>query len=482
MSSSEKGIYRLIPYRFFINGAEADVCKLEKLTNLFPDLKAIIELESFKFNNLNRMIERLSQIYSVSTVIDIRDDTYHVFLGPYHLSLGPAIFGAFQFKNISTALLTSSSVRTSGDNTSQSQKRRHEAVLRRFRRAVRKLILIKSMIDKLQLASILTPYNQYELYSQGIYDLVLAGHLDRADSALRNESFIEQVNEFRSMINSEKEKSFVASRFMKINALLQLISPSPNLHQTETTTTMDANQSSLSNASNSHNMNDDHSEEYMGSVCCPQHAQDVAMVRFTPRRSLSYQSSQFLTPDPRSRLGSTSNSYRKKSLLPRQNTTNSLPDLGNDTCIRTNTSPPSPIPSPPFHLSSSTETSKSKSTSSTRMSTKQDDAFISNISTLLTTYASARQSSTTEPSTSSNTNEFDELLLNIKTLVDEKLATKTSNDPHVSSSPELKVQSHRKNLFSFHTNSLQQTFIGDSNEEQLGTLPIFQSNGRIDSS
>ena len=44
MSSSEKGIDRLIPYRFFINGAEADVCKLEKLTNLFPDVKEIIEL------------------------------------------------------------------------------------------------------------------------------------------------------------------------------------------------------------------------------------------------------------------------------------------------------------------------------------------------------------------------------------------------------------------------------------------------------
>jgi hypothetical protein len=43
-SSDKKDVYRLVPYRFMINESEADICKLEKLTNLFPEMKAIIEL------------------------------------------------------------------------------------------------------------------------------------------------------------------------------------------------------------------------------------------------------------------------------------------------------------------------------------------------------------------------------------------------------------------------------------------------------
>jgi hypothetical protein len=44
MSTPDKDIYRLVPYRFLINESNADLCKLEKLTNLFPDMKAMIEL------------------------------------------------------------------------------------------------------------------------------------------------------------------------------------------------------------------------------------------------------------------------------------------------------------------------------------------------------------------------------------------------------------------------------------------------------
>jgi hypothetical protein len=44
MSSTEKEVFRPVPYRFLINDSNADVCKLERLTNLFPDMKASIEL------------------------------------------------------------------------------------------------------------------------------------------------------------------------------------------------------------------------------------------------------------------------------------------------------------------------------------------------------------------------------------------------------------------------------------------------------
>ncbi len=40
----DREVYRSVPFRFAINESNADLCKLEKLTNLFPDMKQIIEL------------------------------------------------------------------------------------------------------------------------------------------------------------------------------------------------------------------------------------------------------------------------------------------------------------------------------------------------------------------------------------------------------------------------------------------------------
>jgi hypothetical protein len=45
----DKGYYRQVPYRFFTNESNTDACKLEKLTNLFPDMKATIELGKINF-------------------------------------------------------------------------------------------------------------------------------------------------------------------------------------------------------------------------------------------------------------------------------------------------------------------------------------------------------------------------------------------------------------------------------------------------
>jgi hypothetical protein len=46
-TSMDKEYYRQVPYRFFTNESNTDSCKLEKLTNLFPDMKATIELGIF---------------------------------------------------------------------------------------------------------------------------------------------------------------------------------------------------------------------------------------------------------------------------------------------------------------------------------------------------------------------------------------------------------------------------------------------------
>ena len=40
----DKEYYRQVPYRFFCNESDTDVCKLEQLTNLFPDKKETIRL------------------------------------------------------------------------------------------------------------------------------------------------------------------------------------------------------------------------------------------------------------------------------------------------------------------------------------------------------------------------------------------------------------------------------------------------------
>ena len=40
----DREIYRSVPFRFVVSKANTDVCKLEQLTNLFPDVKELIEL------------------------------------------------------------------------------------------------------------------------------------------------------------------------------------------------------------------------------------------------------------------------------------------------------------------------------------------------------------------------------------------------------------------------------------------------------
>lgn len=40
----DREIYRSVPFRFVVSKSNTDICKLEQLTNLFPDVKELIEL------------------------------------------------------------------------------------------------------------------------------------------------------------------------------------------------------------------------------------------------------------------------------------------------------------------------------------------------------------------------------------------------------------------------------------------------------
>jgi hypothetical protein len=253
------------------------------------------------------MIDRLSHIYIVTTALDVRDDTLHLFLGPYHLSLGPAIFGALRFKNVSTLLLSAS--------VSNPSKRRREAVLRRFRRAVRKLILVKSIIDQLRLASILTPFNQYELYTRGIYDLVLAGHSQNLHSILNDKDFTEQINN----IQSEERSSLLASNFFKINAILHLLAPTQHQQQPDNNLTRGNITQTISNETNSNTTNTNDHKHLLdsGTMCCSQHCRDLPLVKLPMSQPISHQP---ISTGSRSRLNSGHNLRKNSASLSRQDT------------------------------------------------------------------------------------------------------------------------------------------------------------------
>ncbi|CAF0884300.1 unnamed protein product [Didymodactylos carnosus] len=226
--------FRQVPYRFIAQD-RADACKIDKLTNLFPEMKSTIELELFKINNLSHTLERLSRVYSISTALDIRDDTLHVFVGPYHIRLGPALFAAFHFKQVSQTLMQTASKKkeiTTNSTTLiggsvHTQRRQREAAIRRFRRAVRKIGLVKQVLDLLQTASVLTPVNQYALHSRGIYELVL-----RRQSVLTDGSFelFEQMKNYQA---SNEGSPFLSSNFVKITSLLNLLGSSTTQQQPE---------------------------------------------------------------------------------------------------------------------------------------------------------------------------------------------------------------------------------------------------------
>ena len=292
--------------------------------------------ELFKINHLSRTIDRLSRIYTVLTALDIRDDTLHLFLGPYHLSLGPALFAALHFKNASSALLVASRPTGSNGTDGQRRKRRRDVVIRRFRRAVRKLTLVKSIIDQLQPASVLTPYNQYELYKHGIYDLVLAGRIQDSESVFMKDSFLEQICHVDLMQQSGERNPLLASNFIKINNLLNLLSsPSPSQQPQQQQSsqqpfTLESSATKATgnimqfkpNESVSHVGRRNESDARLDStaMCCSHHQQASPFIMYPIPQTSDSQHGQLLSTGSRSRQNSSTNLLRTPPVLSRQST------------------------------------------------------------------------------------------------------------------------------------------------------------------
>ncbi|CAF2104545.1 unnamed protein product [Rotaria magnacalcarata] len=460
----DKEHYRQVPYRFLSNESNTDACKLEKLTNLFPDMKTTIELgiiyllfnknkqkktfyafvfyvkELFKINNLSRAIDRLSRVYTVLTALDVRDDTLHLFLGPYHLSLGPALFAAMNFKNASTALLVNAHPTSSVTTDSHRRKRRRELVLRRFRRVVRKLTLVKSIINELRAASILTPYNQYELYKRGIYDLVLAGRKESSNSMFSNDEFMEELENLNAAKSSGERNPLLASNFTKINHLLNLISSSQQQQQqshilensmakTNRQIIEITSQESFMNAANNNDLSsltDPTSLRDPNTMCCALHRQNSPYFMLPIRSTMSPPTSQIISMGSRSRNNSHSNTHKTVPILSRQSTANSLPesiaDDGSNRDLATTTTPP---PSPRLFLTATksnsleievktptqlVESNPFGSSSHVFLSSSiinEEDALINSISSLLTSHFLSRQSPSPALTTSSIAHEHE---------------------------------------------------------------------------
>ena len=75
----DKDIYRLVPYRFAIDETNTDMCKLEKLANLFPEMKGLIELGKF-FNVSKHKKKQIYSIYFISIQRIIQNQSFTKYL------------------------------------------------------------------------------------------------------------------------------------------------------------------------------------------------------------------------------------------------------------------------------------------------------------------------------------------------------------------------------------------------------------------
>ena len=225
--------------------------------------------------------------------------------------MGSALFAGLRFKNVSAALLAASGLQRNQGEATSKETRRRDAVLRRFRRVVRKLILIRSILDQIRLASILTPFNQYELTSNGIYDLVLAGQQTNGQCTLDESAVAEEVERLRTLNYPEQKSFLLASNFIKISVLLHLLSPSHTAEPNLSPTTVDE---ATSNTQDPKNIME------AGGLCCSQHGQRTSLVMLPIKSPAPPPTTQLLPAASRHRINSNHSSRRTPSLLSRQNT------------------------------------------------------------------------------------------------------------------------------------------------------------------
>jgi len=142
-----------------------------------------------------------------------------------------------------------------------------------------------------------------------------------------NDTFLNQLQNFDFVTNSGERSPLLATNFIKINNLLNLLSTSHPQPQSQTldhsiTTTNGKMIRIKSNESLANIPNNNDTEALINSltVCCSQHSQTSPYVMYPVNRPASPQRNQFLSTGVRSRCNSNSNLLKTPSVLSRQST------------------------------------------------------------------------------------------------------------------------------------------------------------------
>ena len=114
---------------------------------------------------------------------------------------------------------------------------------------------------------------------------------------------MEQINNIRSMNYNEKNNSLLASKYIKINTLLHLLSPTSHQHQSDNNL-IDGKSTPINRIDDKINENPSKSIIDSSSICCSQHIHMTPTLMFSITRSMSVQPTQLLPYEPRSRLNS----------------------------------------------------------------------------------------------------------------------------------------------------------------------------------
>jgi hypothetical protein len=153
------------------------------------------------------------------------------------------------------------------------------------------------------------------------------------------DSFIEQIHNFDSTNDSGERSPLLASNFIKINNLLNLLSspqqqPQPQQQQQfENSTAMTAGNMMRIKSNESINNNDPGAFINSTDICCEHHRQTLPFITFPVRQTMSPQPSQLLPTGFHSRQNSSSNLLKTPSVLSRQSTVCYIYYTNKHTCV-----------------------------------------------------------------------------------------------------------------------------------------------------
>jgi hypothetical protein len=144
-----------------------------------------------------------------------------------------------------------------------------------------------------------------------------------------NDQFIEQLNSFDLVNNAGERSPLLASNFIKINNLLNLLSSSQQQQQQQSQTLDNTNTTtsrkmlriqSTESIANPTNNNDSEDPINSMTICCSQHRPTSPYIMYPIHQPMSPQPGQYLSTGSCSRRNSHTNLLKTPPILSRQST------------------------------------------------------------------------------------------------------------------------------------------------------------------